>query len=642
MKFTKKLYVLPGLIWLLAFLTLTMRIIYWVSISSDPWSIAPGTDPQFYKEWALSITNGNHSDFIPFPRAPLYPYLLALIMKLFGTGWIITRVPNLLFEIITTIIIFKVTENLVDKRSGIIAAVLYAICGTAIYFSAELLMTSLATMLNLAIIASLLYFSRKPGFPLLILNAVCLASLILLRPNSILYLLPVSIIVVFIYYYNSQNISQIAGKILIYFATIMIMLLPVTIINWNKTGSIIPISIQGGINFYIGNAQNASGWSSTLPGAGASWNDGDAVRIASEHAGKSLKSWETSAEYWKMGLEEIIEQPVGWLKLMLKKTWLLFSNMEIANNRPFGLALDSSILLRFCWLITIGSLLPFAILGIILTRKNKQTWIIAAIMLTNTFSILLFFVSSRYRMPLVPLVIIMASIGISQLKSLFRREKYLWTYGLPILLVSVFVFPNWFGIYPESEAQKEFVLGNSYLRLDKLTETIAHYRKAADHDPNFPDLNLNIGVVQLRRGDTLSSINSFNRELSNNPNNSKALNNLGTIYQQQGMNSRAVELYERAARADSSNSNALGNLSNLFQQLGMQFLAESDLDSAEYYFFQMLRVNPENSNTLFYLGLIKANQAQWSEARELLRESLERDPSHELAKLLLNELTRFP
>ncbi|MCF7810002.1 glycosyltransferase family 39 protein, partial [bacterium] len=176
-------------------LTIVLRVLYWLQARQSFWFAFPGMDPEFYNTWANAILSGRASNYIPFPRAPLYPYLLAGLKSVFGNGWLIPRLFNLAADMLTVFFVYKITNRIRGKITALIAALLFSICGISIYFSGELLMTSVATACAAGFVLMFANNIKKPTCLNSALSGVMLALLALFRPNA-LVILPVSFVVI--------------------------------------------------------------------------------------------------------------------------------------------------------------------------------------------------------------------------------------------------------------------------------------------------------------------------------------------------------------------------------------------------------------------------------------------------------------
>jgi len=657
--------------YLCLFIAALLRVVYWLQVNDEAWFIAPGTDPEFYMNWTDAILTGHGADYIPFPRAPLYPYLLAVLQGLFGQWWLLPRLLNLLADVTATLMIFHIIARIRDRKTGFIAGMLYALSGASIYFSGEILMTSLATALTAGFLLSLISCYQNPNLKWSAVAGLAVGITALLRPN-ILLLLPFSLYIIGLGSYRRfitahccqvslpDNIdkgiettvrygdltadkpipcARIFTTTSIHLLTVILVLLPIVLANWQASKQLIPISTQGGVNFYIGNARSASGWASSLPGAGASWSDHDAQQIASKHAGKELSQLESSRELLRMGWNEIISDPVSWIRLMTKKMLLLINVREIANNRPFSLAANVSFHLQVLILLSFGLLIPFTLVGIGRCFNSINVRIIIGFAVLYSFSILIFFVNTRYRMPVLPAVVMLAALGIIEFCKGIKDKKRTWSNVSLLLLGGLLAFPNWFGDHFEQPAQIHFIAGNAFLRLGQADKALEQYKQAEQIDPDFTELQLNIGVSLLSIGDTTAAESAFEKELTLRPNNAKAHNNLGVILEGQGRLQNAIEEYSTSLRLDPTHSDARINLWRAHMKRGDILLHREELDSAviEYQFAAGLR--KREARSLYKLALISIAQERWADTHRLLKEALLRDPSYQPARTLINRIT---
>ena len=615
----------------------SLRLIYWIQVSDEAWFLAPGTDPEFYRAWADAIIGGAVSEYLPFPRAPLYAYLLAAVRAACGDFWLWSRMLNLAADIFTTIAVFKIAEHIKNRSAGFAASLVYAAAGAGIYFSGEMLMTSLATALISGYILVTLRLQEGPNPAGAATSGILLGLASLFRPNALL-LFPLAIFAIFKGKKDSDRYFRSVKLTFYHAAAILLIIAPVIAVNWQSSGRLIPISIQGGVNFFIGNARNASGWSSSLPGVGAAWVDGDARRVASSNAGKQLSDPETSAELWRMGLDEIWADPGSWFMLMLKKTLLLFNIREIGNNRPLSLAVKAAPMMEYLFLLSAGMLMPFALLALWQQRKDRRYRLLIAFILVYGISIIIFFVNSRYRMPLLPVFAVLAVCGAGILLDSFKTGKTL-VRVLPVVLTGILIaVPNWFGDTFEQPAQVEYVSGNAYLRLGKMAEALERYRAAEKHDPAFPELQLNIGVALLSLGDTVQAARAFEAENLQYPENSRALNNLGVIAEHYGELDEAAERLKLALAVDSSFEDARSNLFRIYLKKGDMVFKIGHLGAAFEEYVKASVLYPSAAQPWHRMALVSLSNNDRRAARDYAEEALQRDPKYEQARSLIRVL----
>ncbi len=156
------------------------------------------------------------------------------------------------------------------------------------------------------------------------------------------------------------------------------------------------------------------------------------------------------SNYWKQRtIGEIKTDPAHWLGLMAKKSWLMLWSHEVPNNRSLSFAASQETpLLRWLpvrwWLLL--ALLPWGLAA--LAKKGKHGFVLWSVSFIVLFSgtVVLFFVNSRFRIPLWPGLAVIGGGGAiylwSSLKSRhFPRIPIICS--ITLLLLSTI---NWFGI----------------------------------------------------------------------------------------------------------------------------------------------------------------------------------------------------
>jgi len=606
-------------------LAIALRVLYWLKAHQAPWFASPGMDPEYYSMRADAIIAGRGAEYIPFPRAPLYPYLLAGLKSVFGNGWLVPRFINLAADLVTILAVYKLTNKIGGKLTALTAALLFSICGASIYYSGEILMTSIATACAVGFVLTFANCLEKPTWLNSTQSGIILALLCLFRPNALI-ILPFSFLIILIISYRySASIKKSLTSSLFHLLFFALFLAPVTITNFNATGGFIPVSTQGGVNFYIGNAVSADGWSSKLPDAGANWSDNDALMIAERNAGKTLKADEVSGQMFRMGVKEIRESPLGWLKLELKKLLILVNIREIGNNRPLSLSSNVFPPLKLLFLISLGLLFPFALIGVFKTfhRPAMRSMLVFSLLFGG--SLLLFFVNTRYRMPLVPIFTCLAAVGLSKIISDFRTKTRLLRTVVLLLFGFILSLPPWAGSNFDNRAQAKFIEGNAALRSGHIEQAIESFQQVFEINPVYPELHLNTGVAWLSFGDTVKAETEFQRELAFYTHSARAKNNLGVICEYRLNFENASQYYRQALLDDPNLNDARINLVRLLIKSGDGCFQRNDLQSAEQNYFEAADIMLDDPRPHYKLALISAARQDWQNAIRHLDESLERN-----------------
>src|SRR5262249_11252095 len=127
--------------------------------------------------------------------------------------------------------------------------------------------------------------------------------------------------------------------------------------------------------------------------------------------------------YWTdRALDFIRSQPISWLTLLARKLALTVNAAEIADTETPLIYQDWSWLLRILRPFDFGALLALAALGLALT--GRRLWLLYAMAATYPPSVALFYVFARYRFPLVPILILIATAGLLEAWDRLKRREY--------------------------------------------------------------------------------------------------------------------------------------------------------------------------------------------------------------------------
>ena len=179
--------------------------------------------------------------------------------------------------------------------------------------------------------------------------------------------------------------------------------------NYAVSGDVIPIASHGGLNFYIGNHERADGIYTPVPGISPSiaGQARDATQVAEAAAGRRLSPSDVSDYFYGRAWDWMAAHPGDALRLFIRKAAVLLNETNVPLNFSYAYyAQEESSVLR---LLAVGPwlLLPVGVIGLLwpaLRTQKRGYWVWGSFVPVFGLSIVAFFVSSRYRMPLlVPL-----------------------------------------------------------------------------------------------------------------------------------------------------------------------------------------------------------------------------------------------
>ena len=100
---------------------LALRLIHLSAVAEMPTFERPAMDEYYHLQWAEQIAAGEFTSDEPFFRAPLYPYQLALMLKVTGGDLFATRVVQSLLGAALPILVFFIGLRAFNRRIALIA-----------------------------------------------------------------------------------------------------------------------------------------------------------------------------------------------------------------------------------------------------------------------------------------------------------------------------------------------------------------------------------------------------------------------------------------------------------------------------------------------------------------------------------------
>ncbi len=594
---------------LLFVVALLMRITYLNQVSSSPLFENPVMDEKYHIELVEQIKTDNEPKE-PYFRAPLYPYFLTALSKATNGSFYTMRLLQIVLGSLLPVLIYLLGVKLFQKKVALIAASLSTIYPTFLYYDASLLITFLITLLSVIILWAL-YKYKPQSYLSPIAVGLLLGVAGLARPNILLLGL-------FLFVWVLIILKEQIGfkKALIHYAIIgivaVVVIIPTTIRNYQVSGDPVFIAWQGGINFYIGNNHQSSGWSATLPGIDKSWEGGytESISLAEKEMGRKLQRSEVSDYWYSKTFEDISEHPSSFVKLLVKKVRLLINGYETPNNQNIYLSKEYSSLFNIMIFnsplyFPFGLLLPLALVGIFFSYSQWKKFLPAYLFLAAySSSLVLFFVCARFRQPIIPLLLLFAVFALFKTIDLYREKNYK-ILAIGSILFLALLFESNHDILQLNQqrvkAEDYHMIGNAYLEQNNLRIAEREYIKSVKVDPTFARGFNNLGLIQGRNGKHIQAQLNFKRAIALDPNVVESYVNYATTEIVQGKFSEAIVILLDAQQRFPLDDNVL-------LKLGMTYYQAGNLDLAIQAIQKSIQLNPQNNQAKITLQQIKESK----------------------------------
>jgi tetratricopeptide (TPR) repeat protein len=398
-------------------------------------------DTAYYLELARRVAEGGPLAVRePLFVSPLYVYFLAAILAAGGSP-LSVKIVQIVLGTAAVGLVAATARIWFDRRVALLAGTLALLTGLFTFYEVLILQAALdpfLTALALYTVTRAATTERRAGPPLA--AGLSLGLLALNRPNALVYGL---VVVAGLaarpwlargpirpHAPGASRGGLAARGAAACLAGLLLVLVPNALRNLAASGELVPISAHGGLNFYIGNSPGADGTYQRLPGITPSivGQTRDAMALAEREAGRALSAGEVSDFFYRRAWEWIGAHPGDALVLFVRKLALVVHRVDVPLNYSYAYySRDERTLLRAlaagAWL-----LMPLGLVGLFLKSARRPQavgyWLWASFVPVYGLSVAAFFVSSRYRMPLlVPLCASAAATVLWLAGRLARRER---------------------------------------------------------------------------------------------------------------------------------------------------------------------------------------------------------------------------
>ncbi|HSK75737.1 MAG TPA: tetratricopeptide repeat protein [Thermoanaerobaculia bacterium] len=565
-------------------LAFALRLVHWWAVRDEPFFSWLAMDSQEYDRWAREVAAGDWLGSQVFFQAPLYPYFLAVLYTLFGRNPDAAYLTQIALAVAGVWALYRAGREMGGERVGLAAAGLAAVYGPFLFYDAQLLKESPAVSVTCFLLWALAAARKEARVGRWLGAGVLLGVLVLLRENALLvipFLLPLA-------WSREGRMAGLLSRGGALVGGVVLALLPVMLRNGLVGGDFLPTTFQGGTNFYIGNNPEADGtYQPIVPGKQIpALERREPVRVAEQALGRKLAPSEVSRFWLDKSLAWAASHPGDFLRLQVRKLGMFWSWYEWPDAVDYYYVKTLSPVLRLP-LLEFGGATILAIAGLFFLRRRPGPFAPALLFALGwMLSTVIFFLFSRYRLPVVPPLLLLGGAALANRKTVAIAGLGLAAFALPALLA----------FEPRMDLV-HYNLGRLYEEQGRVDEAHEHYKAAFILNPRDFLACLNLGNLAARKGDWLTALRFYQRAAAIEPRSDDVQSNLGGVY-----------------------------------------LAVGDLAEAELRFDRALALNPQNLPALHNKAVLLARRGDLAGARELNRRLLELDPGNAAAIRLRGRL----
>lgn len=430
----------------------------------------PQNDEGLYVQLGRRLAAGGGLGDEAWFQPPGLANALALSFRLGLHSLLWPRVLHAVLGAATCALVFVVARRWTSVRVALLATAIAAVHGVSIQASGQILAPVWIGFLNVAGLA--LLTREELGWEEALGAGLCFGLSALFSPVILPFLLPAAV-------WLHRRASR--GAVIAAFA--VGMLAPpaaVTYRNHERSGELVFVAANGGINFFVGNNEDYRETLSTRPGR--QWQELDERPL---HVGATTLG-RRSSYFYARGLEFVRRHPGDALALYGRKLFLFFGAHEIPRTADLQAdRLESPVLRALTgptgFPLPDGLVIPLALVGAVtLVRRDS---LLVAFLAMQALVIAAFFVTARYRAPSIPLFCVLAAIGVARLSDELRRGRRWIALGATSASCIVVAAPLW-ETRISLASERELFRGIAYMReLASPAAAVPHFQSATRLDP---------------------------------------------------------------------------------------------------------------------------------------------------------------
>lgn len=656
-----------------------------------------GLDTSVYLDLARQVLAGNLAlgpglYFV----SPLYIYFTAAVLSL-ADSLLAVRLAQVLLGTGAVVCIFIAAREWFGRAAAVSAALVATLTGLFTFYESLILQAALDPFLTAAALAALALGLNRGGARYFALTGVSLGLQAMNRPNTLLAAAVVCGLMLLLRRWR-EGAWLLAGTALV--------LSPLAVRNGIVAGAWSPVASHGGLNFYIGNNPQADGTYRSVPGVtpNIAGQQADTRRVARQALGREVSDAEASAYFYARGRAWIAEHPGAAARLFLRKVLLVFSAEHLWLNYSFPFFARDAATLLSCLFIGPWLLVPLGVAGLatcLPATRRREYFIWMAFVPAYAVAVALFFVSERYRLPILVPLCVGAGALTARMTAAVRMGEWAGAAVPAVVALAMAPVTNWpFGLdhgrgeerlrmaerliarekYSEAEewsakaiaantqpATVHFRIGRALTARKQTDAALSHLQEALRLDPGRAEVSYAVGEALMDAGRPSEAIPHLRAAWTAGIRADVSGFDLSRALAMTGDTRGAVAVLQRVkpARADDAGSwFALGQLAEQLnapalaasfyrstvdvaptraaarERLGLMLAITGDLRAAAAELERGVALDPSDASIHFNLAIAYVQLNRAAAARAHAEAALRIEPTYEKARRLLADLDR--
>ena len=609
--------------WLVAFAAVVFAVkVAFVLESAQSLQIrVPIMDAKHYDKTAVDILAGNVMRREAFFMGPLYSYFLAAVYGVAGRDFTVVRLIQAAGGTAVVVLTYFLGRSLFRPSTGLLAAVVLFFYGAMTFYESQMLMMWMGTLLNLITLVLLVRIPREAKWSAWLAPGLVLGVSALARANVLVYW-PVAVLWIVAVRRAPGAWAGPAKSAAAFTAAVVLAVLPATIHNYIASRDFVPVTSNAGINFYIGNSEMSTGF--FYPPPGTDFVTDTTTRLYVERLmGRDMNPSEVSRYWFDKACDYLRSDPGGALRLTGRKFAMFFNGYEIPQIESFDLSRREYVTLKFLF-VSFWALGSIGILGLLLSLPRwRRLFPLQGFVVVYALSIILFFVTARYRVQLAPVVALFAAYALIEVlpRCCASLRRAFAVAGLTAVILIV-TQPGLFALDAREVDFREHVHRARRAGIaGEYRQAVAEIDSAVTLYPDYYEGYVHRAIIHKEARDFLKAIEDYTRALDIRPDLSGTHYDLGQTYRQVNLRRQAIEEYKKAIAIDPLMIKAYNNLGITHAELREYQLAVDN-------FQKVIELDPNYVKGYNNLGAVLAENDQVDDAIASFREAIRRDPEY--------------
>ncbi|HZS28415.1 MAG TPA: glycosyltransferase family 39 protein [Candidatus Angelobacter sp.] len=326
--------------------------------------------------------------------APLYPYLVACVFKIFGiysdqSAWVLLAL-NSLFSALTCLTIYSIAKETLNEKTALWSAWLWAVLPYSMYWAIRWVWeTSLSAFLLSAAFLLALRLKNSDNVKTWALFGLVWGAVALSNP-SLLSLLPFAL--GWACFQRMRANQRWMAPAMVAVAVLVLCVMPWMLRNYSVFGRFVFIRSNFGAELRLGNQMGADGlWK---------WQLHPSQNAAEFEAYQQMGELRFAHERGREATEFIRIHPSMFAVLSLKRAWYFWFGTPRASGTP-GLSRS-----RYVFFL-LSTVLAFGGLWWVIRQKKPEAFLYASLILVYPLVYYITFPHPRYRHPIEPEMMIL-------------------------------------------------------------------------------------------------------------------------------------------------------------------------------------------------------------------------------------------